>query len=244
MDWLNHFRNRPDIKLEQFKEERISELERRKIGYSISQFQRGESSEARDFLEKSRIFSIKSGRAAFYEESKLFIKEENYHSNLLKIFMMQMQIEAASDAWTDNVFRWLRSLGDIAWSSRVLLTAEILAQVYYPALKEATSSEMLHLICERIIADEDFHILFQTERIARVLQHRHKMVRTIQAISALVLFCGTTFVVWLEHQAVLSSSLTFWQYIKSSLGRYKFAMRQLGDCLNNKASLREQRLVT
>jgi hypothetical protein len=154
MDWLNHFRNRPDIKLEQFKEERISELERRKIGYSISQFQRGESSEARDFLEKSRIFSIKSGRAAFYEESKLFIKEENYHSNLLKIFMMQMQIEAASDAWTDNVFRWLRSLGDIAWSSRVLLTAEILAQVYYPALKEATSSEMLHLICERIIADE------------------------------------------------------------------------------------------
>jgi hypothetical protein len=158
--------------------------------------------------------------------------------------MMQMQIEAASDAWTDNVFRWLRSLGDIAWSSRVLLTAEILAQVYYPALKEATSSEMLHLICERIIADEDFHILFQTERIARVLQHHHKMVRIIQAVAALVLFCGTTFVVWLEHRAVLSSSLTFWQYIKSSFGRYKFAMRQLGDCLNNKADLREQRLVT
>ncbi|WP_420640653.1 hypothetical protein [Candidatus Leptofilum sp.] len=233
MNWVQHFSGRPQLKLEQYQGEHISELESRRIGDSIAQFQRGESSEARDFLEKSQTFSRKSGNPTFFEESKLFVQEENYHSYLLAIFMNQSNICMASDAWADNVFRWIRSFGDIAWSSRVLLTAEILAQVYYPALKEATSSSLLRAICERIIEDEEYHILFQTERIARVLQHHSRIYLTIHSLLGLSLFLGTTLVVWLEHRKVLSSSLSFLNYFKASFGYYRFAMAQLSSFLTS-----------
>ena len=242
MDWLKRFHNYPDLDLEQFREEKISELDRERIGYSISQFQRGESSEAKDFLAKSEIFSVESGDSVFYEESKMFVKEENYHSDLLKTFMQQMQIELASESWSDSVFRWIRSLGDIAWSSQVLLTAELLAQVYYPALNVATSSEMLAFICERIIEDEDDHILFQAERIARVLQRHTQLYRKIHSALGLVLFWGTTFVLWFEHQEVLSSSLSYRQYVRACFNRYRFFRLQLNSCLkNSEAELRDQR---
>jgi hypothetical protein len=236
MDWVAHFSNRPMVKLDQFNQEQISALEHAHIGYSIAQFQRGESSEAKDFLEKSKAFATEIDALAFYEAAKLFVAEENYHSKLLESFMGQMQIEFASQSWTDNVFRWIRSIGDIAWSSRVLLTAELLAQVYYPALQEATSSKMLHHICERIIDDEAFHILFQTERIARVLLHRHPLKRLIHTVCGGVLFCGTIFVVWFEHRTAVSRSLSFSQFVRSSFAYYKFAMRQIRNYLSSHAA--------
>ncbi len=241
MDWLQRFQNRSDIDLEHFKEEKISELERFRIGYSIAQFQRGESSEARDYLAKSEIFSIESGDPVFYEESKLFVKEENFHSDLLKTFMQQMQIDLVAESWSDSIFRWVRSWGDIAWSSQVLLTAELLAQVYYPALKAATSSEMLATICERIIEDEEDHILFQAERIARVLQWHNRLYRKIHSALGFVLFWGTTFVLWFEHQEVLSESLTYWQYITACLDRHRYFRELLKiHLVSNEVALQDQ----
>lgn len=242
MDWLKRFHNHPALNLEQFKEENISEAERKRIGYSIAQFQRGESSEARDFLGKSKIFAAESGDPRFLAESKLFVKEENYHSYLLEIFMKQMQIDFATESWSDSVFRWIRSFGDIAWSSRVLLTAEIIAQVYYPALKEASSSAMMQTICERIIEDEEDHILFQTERIARVLRRHGQLFRSLHWVLGLVLFWGTAVVVWFEHQDVLAKSLSYGQYLRTCSGRYQFALSQLNQHLaSNEAELRERR---
>lgn len=237
MNWLTHFSNRPQLGLDQFKEERISRQEFGRIGYSIAQFQRGESSEAKDYLEKSRWFSEESGQADFLEVSRLFVKEENYHSHLLDTFMAQMGIERLSESWADDVFRWVRSWGDIGWCSRVLLTAEILAQVYYPALREATSSRMLHTICDRIIADEDLHILFQTERIAFVLQHRSNLSRMVQSLAGWGLFWGTAVVVWFEHRCVLASSFSFLDYLKESFGRYQFAMARLNQPMDRQATL-------
>ena len=241
MDWLQRFRGRPEIDLEQFNEEKISELERFRISYSTAQFQRGKSSEARDYLAKSESFSIESGDPVFYEESKLFVKEENFHSDLLKTFMQQMQIELVAESWSDSIFRWVRSWGDIAWSSQVLLTAELLAQVYYPALKAATSSEMLAIICDRIIEDEEDHIVFQAERIARVLQQRSRFYRKIHSVLGFVLFWGTTFVVWFEHQDVLSESLSYRQYLRACLDRYQFFRLQLmGQLTGDGAVLQDQ----
>lgn len=233
MNWIRHFEKRPPLKLDVFNGEHISKVEHGRIAYSIAQFQRGESSEAADYLEKSRRFAFETDHPTFFWESRLFVIEENFHSKLLGAFMAQMGIGRAGGSWTDVVFRWLRSLGDIGWSSRVLLTAELLAQVYYPALKEATKSGMLAAICERIIEDEEYHILFQTERIAFVLQNRSRLSRTVQSLAGLGLFVGTAVVVWFEHRPVLSHSLSFWEYVRAGFGRYTFAMSQLNAGLDN-----------
>lgn len=228
MNWLHHFQNRPPVDLTQFADEQISSAERDKIGYSLAQFQRGESSEAKGFLGKSQQFAEESNDAIFHTESQLFIKEENFHSHMMGQFMTQMNIDFAKHSWTDTAFRWLRSFGGLAWLSRVLLMAEILAQVYYPALKQSTSSQMLQTICNRIIEDEAHHITFQTERIARVLRRRNRWIRYIHSILGLILFCGSSVVVWIDHYKVFSGTLSLPQFIKACIHYYRIAMSQLG----------------
>lgn len=241
MNWLNHFRTRPAVQLDLFQEERLTESEHHRVSYSIAQFQRGESSEAQDFLSKSKLFALELGDFAFFEESQLFVQEENYHSYLLGVFMEQAQIDFATESWADTIFRWVRSLGDIAWSSRVLLMAELLAQVYYPALKEATSSPLLQAICDRIIADEAYHITFQTERIARVLKRRSLWHRWVHTILGAILFWGMAVGVWLEHGKVFSCTLSFWQFLRASSRCYQVAMSQLNSWLIGN-SWKERRL--
>ena len=69
--------------------------------------------------------------------------------------------------WTDSVFRWLRNVvGTLEISIGVLVTAEIIAKVYYPALREASGSVVLRAICDQIIRDERKHVEFQTEQLA------------------------------------------------------------------------------
>lgn len=234
MNWLTHFQNHTDIDLESFKDEKISELERVQIGNSIAQFQRGESSEARDFLKKSKSYSVESGDLTFFEESNLFVKEENRHSDLLRLFMTQMQIELVNQSWTDAVFRWIRSQGEIAWSSRVLLLAEIIAQVYYPSLKNVTSSKMLKAICDQIIEDEDIHISFQTERIAQILKQHTKLYQVTHALFGAILFYGTIIVVWFEHRKVFSKSFSFLQFTQTCLKRYSYAIKLINTGLKSR----------
>ncbi len=231
MNWLAHFRSRPLLNLDEFGEERISALERAWVGHSVAQFMRGESSEAKDYLEKSRRFGDELGDENFLAVSKIFVKEENYHSAMLAAFMAQMGIEPLAGSWADDVFRWVRSWADIGWCSTVLLAAEILAQVYYPALQTATSSKMLQTICERVIEDEAYHILFQTERIATVLAHRGRFYRLALSMAGWALFWGTAVVMWHEHRSVLSRALSFGEYLKQSFLRREFAMRKLRERL-------------
>lgn len=47
-----------------------------------------------------------------------------------------------------------------------LMTAEIIALSYYPALKAATSSPMLKEICDQMVADEIPHSPFQTRTLS------------------------------------------------------------------------------
>jgi hypothetical protein len=226
-NWITHFKNRPLLSLNKFSAERISALERAWLGNSVAQFMRGKSSEAKDFLAKSRQFAEESGDGDFLAASQIFVKEENFHSDLLAAFMAQMGIAPLAASWADDVFRWVRSWGDIGWCSQVLLAAEILAQVYYPALQRATSSKMMQAICERVIEDEAYHILCQTERIAAVLRRRGRLYRTVHSAAGWLLFWGTAVVMWHEHHSVMGRSLSFIGYLKESFLRRAFAMREI-----------------
>lgn len=66
----------------------------------------------------------------------------------------------------DALFRRIRQLGGIRMEVMTLMTAEIIALSYYPALKAATSSPMLKEICDQMVADEIPHIPFQTRTLS------------------------------------------------------------------------------
>ena len=97
--------------------------------------------------------------------------------------------------WVDTVFRRLRNLAGLEVSVGVLLTAEIIAKVYYAALGKATRSQMLGRICERILRDEEAHVRFQAERLAILRRDRPEFGMKLTRLLHRALFFGACLVV-------------------------------------------------
>jgi hypothetical protein len=85
----------------------------------------------------------------------------------------------------------------------VLLTAEVIARIYYDALLEATRNPALQAICRRILDDEAHHFQFQSERVAILRRERSRAAVAIALAAQRVLFTGSVALVWLRHGRVL-----------------------------------------
>ncbi len=183
----------------------ISAAELTRIGASIAEFQRGESSEARNYLAKSAAFAGAAHEASFHEASVLFVGEENEHAALLLRFMNLAGIARKRTTFSDGIFRRIRAVSDIGWSSRVLIIAELVAQEYYPCLRFTTGHPVLRRVCDKLIHDEFAHIRFQVERIARVETDRGAGVRRMREAAQTILALGAALVVYRKHRQVLVS---------------------------------------
>jgi hypothetical protein len=179
--------------------------ERAAIARSIQAFQLGESSEGRNLMGYARTWAARSGDADYVEAIGLLIAEEQRHARDLGRFMELNGIPRIRRRWTDTVFRRLRNLvGTLEISIAVLVTAEIIAKVYYTALREASESKMLRRICDQILRDEARHVEFQTEQLATLRHGRAApLLRATLALHEL-LFLGAMLVVAWSHRSALS----------------------------------------
>jgi hypothetical protein len=108
---------------------------------------------------------------------------------------------------TERIFRRLRNLvGSLEISISVLVTAEIVAKVYYPALYAATNSAVLRAICQQLYRDEAVHVVFQTEQLAKIRASRSALGIWVTAILHRILFCPTAVLIALSHGAVIRRS--------------------------------------
>ena len=85
----------------------------------------------------------------------------------------------------------------------VLLTAEIIAKVYYRALYFASESVVLRRICSQLLRDELKHVEFHTDRLRLMRRGRSSWRQGLVDLSARTLFGGTLLVVWLRHRPAL-----------------------------------------
>jgi hypothetical protein len=220
--WVRHFRrdlNR-DWTIPWAHGIRLPATARTRIADSIAEFQRGESSEARVYLAKSERFSAHAGDPDFHQASLLFVAAENMHADLLLKFMRQHEIPPRGSSPVDGVFRWLRGLSDLGWTSRVILIAELVAQEYYPCLRDATDDPALRRICQRVIAEEAAHIHFQVERIVRVEAAHSSGVTWLRDWLQGGLLAGTVMVVFFGHRRVLSARLSWREWIANLRSRH------------------------
>lgn len=200
--------------------------ERSAVAKSIAEFQRGESSEGKQLHKRAADYAKQHGDPAFAEATLLFIKEEQRHARDLGKFMDMAEIARTRSAWPDKVFRALRHLGGIDVSTTVLVTAEIIARAYYPALQQATCHPVLRCICEQIIADERAHVQFQCERIAAFRQPQHYLLKLFAEQLHALLFCGAVLVVWLQHGHVFRRAhMDFGAYWREVWQRFDEAMQ-------------------
>lgn len=183
----------------------LTESERRTITPSIQQFQLGEASQGRRLLLRGQKYGRAVNDSLFAGALDLFIKEEQQHSRYLAAFMESEGIPLLRKQWVDSAFRLLRGLAGLELSLTVLVTAEIIAVPYYRALRGATSSSVLKMICTRILDDEAGHLKFQASLLARVAGARGRVwQRAVTELHRLLLI-GTMVVVWKSHRAVFEA---------------------------------------
>ena len=186
--------------------------EARAIARSVKEFQAGESSEGRHLIRNARRYAERSGDHEYVAAIRLFIAEEQRHARDLARVLTSNGIPLVRTTLTDRVFRWLRGLGSsLEVSIAVLITAEIIAEVYYAALREATRSRVLRRLCDQILQDEVEHVRFQAEHLARLRRARRSGARAATMAMQRLLFLGTIGVVWVFHSSVLRRAELGWK---------------------------------
>ncbi len=197
----------------------LSLLERSIIAKSIATFQLGEYSEGRHLLAFAEDYAQENRSPHIVPVTKYFIAEEQNHASLLKKFMVIQNIELIQKNWTDSVFRRLRKYLGFEVSITVLITAEMLALIFYDALKEATSSLLLKKICEKILVDETSHVRYESELIEYIRSQKSLFTRILARFLHRFLFFGTVLVVYFEHRRVIKEGgYTLTRFWSSSWG--------------------------
>ena len=179
----------------------LTKKERELITSSLQQFQKGEQSEGKHLFSFAKTFPD----PLYLETIRLFIREEQKHAFVLGNFMDKEGIPRIKQHWVDDVFRRLRKLADLENTITVLITAEIIAKVYYKALKNATNSILLKNLCDQILKDEDQHIAFQSYTMNIFYGEKGKVRRFLGRLWHHILMTGTIVIVWFGHRRVLKA---------------------------------------
>lgn len=180
---------------------RLTPREKKAIYSSIQQFQRGEHSEGKHFLQFAETMNDES----YLKTIRFFIREEQDHALVLGKFMDIQDIPRIKKDWLDNVFRFLRKATGLEGTVTVLLTAEIIAVDYYKALQNATSSPLLQKICGQILVDEEMHLCFQSYTLNVLYARKSRVSVFFSRAIHRVLMTGTIVMVWFSHRAVFAA---------------------------------------
>lgn len=214
--WRNYFENnaRTLMAIPWDRGAELTDEEKGDVVRSIREFQLGESSEGRHLFRYAKEHAERTGDPDYLEAVRLFIAEEQRHGRDLGRFLAMNGITLAKSTWVDAVFRRLRNVfGNLETSIAVLITAEILAEVYYEALREATTSVILRILCDQILRDEKQHVAFQAERLAILRSGRGRLAQSLTMAAQRFLFAGTTILVgWTHRRTIRRGGISLWEW--------------------------------
>lgn len=205
-EWLYYYRNNANTLLHIPWEigPDITQEEAVAIKRSLREFQAGERSEGHHLIADAREYARTSGDFDYLETIQLFIAEEQRHARDLGRFLTLNKISLVLTTFTDTAFRKLRNIiPSLELSIAVLITAEIIAKVYYAALRKATQSAVLRRLCDQILHDELSHVAFQSERLLILRSGRNRPAVALTMGLQRFLFFGTVLIVWLLHRPVM-----------------------------------------
>jgi len=211
--WLEYFRaNRNHLIPIPFDEPyQLSQQQRTAISASIAEFQLGEQSEGRHLMHFAREHAARTGDLAYVETMALFIAEENRHARGLARVMDNHGIKRKQRTVADGVFRFVRKLAGLELSITVLVTAEIIAQVYYRALRDATGCPALCTLCKQILRDERMHVAFQCQRLANLRWRSALTGLNLRRLVHRAMMLAAIIVVWINHGKALRQGNMGWR---------------------------------
>lgn len=173
------------------------------LAASIATFQLGESGTGSRLRRYAREVAPLENFRGYQRAIDLFVAEEQSHSRLLARTVEHLGGKLLTKQWTNSVFRRLRFLVNLEFAIQVLLTAELIAEVYFGTLYLRCSDPVVNKVSHKLLRDEMKHLAFQrdflSERIATFNDLGRRLWRAqFQAIHAIT----ATVVAW-DHRHTL-----------------------------------------
>ncbi|HEY0746414.1 MAG TPA: hypothetical protein VGD63_06920 [Steroidobacteraceae bacterium] len=229
--WLNHFehhalhpRRVPDGLRDVLRPDELQV-----IASSIATFQLGEQSDGRTLLRAAERFACAKQLPSLVRIIDLLIREEQRHSSLLRAFMRDHRMPLKRTDWTDRVFRHIRRLAGLQLYLSVLISAELIGNVYYRALESVTDCERLQVLCRTMVSDELAHVGFESQLLLTLRAGLASPLRALTRSAHRIFFVSTATVVWLTHRSVLSrAGHTARSFLRSCRAQYVFYLAPAG----------------
>lgn len=195
------------------------------IASSVQEFQAGERSEGRHLYRAAQDYAQRTGDLEYVAAMRLFIAEEQRHARDLGRVMALNHIPVVDTTFADRVFRRLRVLvPTLEVSIAVLVTAEIIAKVYYARLRGATASRILRRLCDQILRDEQAHVDFQCGQLRRLRAGRGWLASALTSAAQRTLFAGTIVLVgWSHRRVIRRGGMAMGQWLRECWREYALA---------------------
>jgi hypothetical protein len=229
--WLNHFEHHAlhRRRVEHGLSDVLKPDEKQLIASSIATFQLGEQSEGRTFLRAADRFAQKKQVRHVVRIIELLIREEQHHASVLRAFMQDHRMPLKRTDWTDRVFRQLRRLAGLHLYLSVLISAELIGNVYYRALESVTDCERLRVLCRTIVSEELAHVGFESQLLFALRAGRAAPLRGLTRSAHRIFFASTATVVWFTHRSVLRrAGHSAQSFLRSCLAQYIFYLEPAG----------------
>jgi hypothetical protein len=229
--WLNHFEHHAlhRRRVEHGLSDVLKPDEKLLIASSIATFQLGEQSEGRTFLRAADRFAQKKQVRHVVRIIELLIREEQHHASVLRAFMQDHRMPLKRTDWTDRAFRQLRRLAGLHLYLSVLISAELIGNVYYRALESVTDCERLRVLCRTIVSEELAHVGFESQLLFALRAGRAAPLRALTRSAHRIFFASTATVVWFTHRSVLRrAGHSAQSFLRSCLAQYIFYLEPAG----------------
>jgi hypothetical protein len=166
---------------------------------SVQRFQTGEDGDGANLIRKS----AQAGDPTYLAAVRLFIAEEQNHARLLREVLRHAGEPTIGRHWSDTAFVAVRRALGLRLELMTLMVAEVISLRYYRALRDGVADPVVAEVAGRILADEERHVPFHTDRLRDGFARLPRPVRLGVAAAWWVLMAGALAVVAVDHGAAL-----------------------------------------
>lgn len=231
--WISHFEASTRLNHELQLPETACELPehvRTAVARSIAIFQLGESGGGTRLRRYTRSIASLENLNGYQRTVDLFVAEEQSHAALLARTVTHLRGTLLQKQWTNSVFRWMRNLVKLEFNIQVLLTAELIAEVYFGLLSLRCSDPVVQTVAKKLLRDEMGHLSFQRDFLFERLKPLTPTMQRLWRWQFQAIHFATACVVSWDHRDCLRSlnvppagfrarAMRCWQSFQSRLER-------------------------
>jgi hypothetical protein len=174
------------------------------LARSLAIFQLGESGGGTRLRRYTRSIASLESLKGYQRAVDLFIAEEQSHAALLARTVTHLRGTLLKKQWTNSIFRWMRDLVNLEFNIQVLLTAELIAEVYFGLLALRCSDPVVQTVAKKLLRDEMGHLSFQRDFLFERLKTLTPAMQRVWRWQFQAIHLATAFVVAWDHRDCLS----------------------------------------